>query len=331
MTSTTIMKIASPACLALTLAALGCGGTPATLLPTPSPEQGFQLNVPEFQVPAGTEIQSCYFFAVPGKAGSDVWVNRFAIAASTGTHHVNVFRVKTLVGLSGKAGDVVTSTNGTGPCFKSSNWADWPLVVNSQEGGNDVDWTLPPDVGQRFQPGELLMLQIHYVNASTQKTPAGGQASANFYFPATSPKQELGTIFATNQNIRICPGDTNRSFETHCRTPLTGATIVAANGHFHSRGIEFTMNVTDSTGNDELPAPFYTSKQWDEPPMARGLDVKVPDGGGVSWTCSYTADPSACGNPADSCCFTFGGEVETQEHCNAFIYYYPKIQDYSCF
>ena len=327
------MRITLGMCLALLSAGIGCGGgmTPATLLPPPAANQGFQLNVPVFQVPAATEIQSCYFFAVPGTTGSDVWVNRFAIAASTGTHHVNVFRVKTIVGLSGKAGEVVTSMNGTGPCFKSSNWADWPLVVNSQQGGKDVDWTLPADVGERFQAGELLMLQIHYVNATTQKTPAGGQASANFYFPATPSKQELGTIFATNQNIRICPGDTNRSFETHCRTPLSGATIVAANGHFHSRGIGFTMNVTDSTGNDTLTTPFYTSKQWDEPPMARGLDVKIPDGGGVSWTCSYSADPSSCGNPADSCCFTFGGKVETQEHCNAFIYYYPKIQDYTCF
>jgi hypothetical protein len=327
------MNMRSSLAMMLAAATIGCGGGPPakTLLPPPPAGQGFQLDVPHFDVAAATEMQRCYFFAVPGTPGSDVWVNRFAIEATTGTHHVNIFRVKTIVGLGGKPGDVIVNMNGSGPCFKSSNWADWPLVINSQGGGNDVDWTLPTDVGQRFQAGELLMLQIHYVNASTQKTPAGGQASANFYFPSAPPKQELGTIFATNQNIRVCPGDTDRSFETHCRTPLTGATIVAANGHFHSRGIEFTMNVTDAAGNDMLATPFYTSQQWDEPPMARGLDVKIPTGGGVSWTCAYTADPSACGNPADSCCFTFGGQVETQEHCNAFIYYYPKIQDYSCF
>jgi hypothetical protein len=315
----------------------GCGPRAATgdmggtLLQAPANGKGFQFNVPQFTVPMATEIQSCYFFEVPGTPGEDVWVDRFSIAATTGTHHVNVFRVNTIVGLSGKPGDVVVSMNGTGPCFKSSNWADWPLVVNSQQGGNDVDWQLPANVGQRFTAGELLMLQIHYVNATTQKTPAAAQASTNFYFPSTIPTIELGTLFATNQNIRICPGDTDKSFETHCRTPLTGATIVAANGHFHSRGVEFTMNVTDAMGDDTLAQPFYTSTAWDEPPMARGLDVKVPDGGGVSWTCTYTAPTTSCGNPSDSCCFTFGGEVETQEHCNAFVYYYPKIQDYSCF
>ena len=310
----------------------GCGGSGSgTLLDPPPSSQGFQLTVPQFEVAAGDEVQGCYFFAVPGAAGQDVWVDHFKLAANIGTHHMNIFRVKTVVDLGGKPGDVVVSKNGSGPCFKSSNWADWPIVANTQAGGSTIDWNLPAGVGQRFSGGELLMLQIHFVNATTQKSPAGGRGAANFYTMSAPPANELGTIFATNQNIRVCPGDSNRSYETHCKTPLSNATIVAANGHFHSRGTAFTMNVVDAMGNDMLSQPFYTSTQWDEPPMVHDLAVKIPDGGGVSWTCSYAADSGSCGNPMDSCCFTFGGKVETQEHCNAFVYYYPKVQDYSCF
>jgi hypothetical protein len=213
----------------------------------------------------------------------------------------------------------------------SSNWADWPLVVNNQDGGSVVDWKLPDGVGQKFAGGELLMVQIHFVNASTQKSPNGGGGAVNFYTMPTAPPNELGTIFATNQHIRVCPGDQDKQFETHCHAPLSNATIVAANGHFHSRGVRFTMNIVDSTGAPTLAQPFYTSTKWDEPPMTRDLTVKVPEGGALSWTCDFSADASACGNPNDQCCFTFGGQVETQEHCNAFVYYYPKIQDYSCF
>jgi len=315
------------------LLAVGCGGGSKgdVILDPPAASEGFQLNVPKFDVAAGDEVQNCYFYAVPGTPGQDVWINHFKLAANVGTHHVNIFRVKTIVGLSGNPGDVVESKNGMGPCFVSSNWADWPLVVNTQQGGSTVDWTMPDGVGQRFTPGELLMVQIHFVNATTQQAPDGGRGAANFYYMQAPPANEMGTIFATNQNIRVCPGDNDKTFETHCKTPLTGATIIAANGHFHSRGVEFTMNVTDALGNDMLPQPFYTSDTWNEPPMTLGLDIKIPDGGGVSWTCEFSADPSSCGNPNDSCCFTFGGKVESQEHCNAFIYYYPKIQDYSCF
>jgi hypothetical protein len=327
------MRIEMKAGLLATVLVVGCGGSGGNdvLLDPPAAGQGFQLNVPKFDVAMGDEVQSCYFFAVPGPAGSDVWVDHFKLAANVGTHHLNIFRVRTVIDLGGKPGDIVVSKNGMGPCFKSSNWADWPIVANTQDGGQTIDWQLPAGVGQRFTGGELLMLQIHFVNATTQTTPAGGRGAVNFYTLSAPPANEMGTIFATNQHIRICPGDSNVSFETHCKTPLSGATIFAANGHFHSRGTSFTMNVVDAMGTDTLPAPFYTSTTWNEPPMTRDLNIKIPDGGGVSWTCNYAADSSSCGNPMDSCCFTFGGKVETQEHCNAFVYYYPKVQDYSCF
>jgi hypothetical protein len=31
------------------------------------------------------------------------------------------------------------------------------------------------------------------------------------------------------------------------------------------------------------------------------------------------------------CCYTFGPIVEKNEHCNAFIYYYPKQDNVTCF
>src|SRR5205814_10267060 len=63
------------------------------------------------------------------------------------------------------------SSDLNGQCFgPSSNWADWPLVINSQD-AQSVDWTLPAGVGQHFVGGELVMLQTHYVNATTQKSP----------------------------------------------------------------------------------------------------------------------------------------------------------------
>jgi len=316
------------------LMSAGCN-TPApkpmdVKLAAPPAGQGWQWEVPPFQVASGTEIQACYFFAVPGAQGQDVWTNRVTVAQTTGSHHMNIFRVKTITGLSGKAGDVVTNQACFGP---SSNWADWPLVINSQD-ADEVDWKLPDTVGHKFQAGELLMIQTHYVNATTQKTPLDGHVLVNFWTSKTALPNELGTLFATNQNIRICPGDTGKSFEARCTFPSTGVHIVGANGHFHSRGKEFDISTIDAQGN-LAAAPFYTSKVWDEPPMAHGLDVMVSAGGGVDWKCTYDyecpAGATACGNPADNGCFTFGGHVDTQEHCNAFVYYWPKVTDIGCF
>jgi hypothetical protein len=42
---------------------------------------------------------------------------------------------------------------------------------------------------------------------------------------------------------------------------------------------------------------------------------------------------AAKGTPADrlDCCYTFGGLVDKNEHCNAFVYYYPAQDNVTCF
>jgi hypothetical protein len=299
--------------------------TDVTLDPPATPELGWQYAVPSFPVDPGSEIQQCFFYTVP--YDTKVFVNHIEIAQTTGTHHMNIFRVKTIKNLDPSQGVVVN-----GECWKPTNWSDWPLVINSQNEGH-VDFTLPDGVAHRFEPGETLMLQTHYVNASTQKTPGAGRILVNFNrLPAEAVAAELGTAFATNQSIRICPGDGARHFETTCTFARNTATIFAANGHFHSRGTKFTMSVFDPTAAAP-EAPFYVNEDWAEPLFERGLTVKVPAEGGIRYSCDYDVAPSDCGNPADHCCYTFGGMVEFQEHCNAFVYYYPAngTTDVNCF
>jgi hypothetical protein len=270
-------------------------------------------------------VQRCYFFRVPG-SGADVWVTRLVAAVNAGSHHMNVFRVRTIVNLDGEDGTVVDG----GECWKSGNWADWPLVINSQEGGQYVDWQLPAGVAQKFTPGEKLMLQTHFVNARTQQTPGRGKAIVNFDAVTDSTGLvEMGTVFATDQNIRICPGDTNVPFAQTCRFARQPVTIIAANGHFHSRGVKFEMFPSDA--QNQPGASFYTSTEWADPVFIKDLSVPVVQNGGIFFRCTYSMAPQECADPADHCCATFGPHVETQEHCNAFVYYYPKLADATCF
>ena len=239
----------------------------------------------------------------------------------------------TIANLNGEDGTVVRGGNDLkNPCWVSSNWADWPLVINSQAsepGKETVEYTLPTGVAHKFAAGELLMVQSHYVNATTQVTPDVGEAWLNFeYLPADKVTAELGTLFATNQNIRVCPGET-KFYEKTCRLPQP-VTIVAANGHFHSRGTRFSMfSWGETTGKGQM---FYDNTSWADPVMDTGLNVPVPAAGGVLYRCEFQAPSDACGNPDNGCCYTFGPKVEISEHCNAFVYYYPKVTtDITCF
>jgi hypothetical protein len=351
---------ASAAFLAALVAA-GCGDN---LTPEPfepwileelDAERGVWIRTPEFAVPAGTELQDCYFFRVPDLAGgADLWIDRFALALNPGSHHMNLFRVRTVAGLDPEGGEPIDlgGVAGTvirgGECWISSHWADWPLVVNNQQSRPDdpvFTWDLPPDVAQRFTPGEWLMLQIHYVNASTQTTPWRGRGGVNLYRSLDDDTIELGTLFATQQSIRICRSNPEVTFTSGCGLPAgTSATVIAANGHFHSRGREFRIYRWDGITTD-LPAEpdlFYRSRSWAEPDMAIGLDVALPDGGGVRWACDFRWHEPAEGcaavderdpQQAGDCCYTFGPIVETSEHCNVFLYYYPRLapSDITCF
>lgn len=335
--------------LALALALAGC--------PPPSPPEliggltpladgeGWTAYVPPFAVPPGVEVQDCYFMAFPdlNGDGSDVWIDHFAMASRTGTHHMNIFRVNSIVHLSGQDGDVVHG----GECRISTNWSDWPLVVNSQESSPEkpvVDWVLPEGVAQRFVPGEMLMVQTHYVNADLQVTPNGGEVIVNFHKSKLTNPIEMGTLFATQQSIRICQSNPEPLFSGSCGFASgsgTGFTIAAANGHFHSRGSTFRMFAWDGVSIDHPgeDAGFYESTSWDEPPMSLNLDVAVPNNGGIWWDCQYQWQEPAQGcdevndrdpEQAGDCCYTFGNSAEFSEHCNVFAYYWPKTEDIFC-
>jgi hypothetical protein len=322
--------------------------------------QGFQFGTPAFTVPPATEEQDCYFFKVSDLAASGgldptqpVNLHRVQLAQRPGSHHMNLFRVRTIVNLDPAKGAVQTGTNGMGQCFVSSNWADWPLVANSQEQG-DLDWTYPDGVANVLQPDETLMLQTHYVNATTQTTPDQGEVKINFWtLPASQVVEKLGTIFATKQSIRICQSNPTPTFSGSCNiNSPSPVTVIGANGHFHSRGKVFDMFSWDGTSTTTPPASqqFYTSTDWAEPPMLHSpsLDVTVPANGGVFYTCSYqwVEPPPSVGcakldafdemkhgtSPSNvDCCYTFGPQVDVNEHCNAFVYYYPEQDNVNCF
>src|SRR5262245_59552464 len=132
-----------------------------------SAEQGFSIRIPEFEVPSGHEEQSCYFMRVPdiNGDGTDFWVDKVNLAMNPGSHHMNVFRVRTIVELRPDDGEPMmlgaypaTLIKGhddykNSPCWGSANWADWPLVANTQHAAADnpyTEWKLPENVALRF-------------------------------------------------------------------------------------------------------------------------------------------------------------------------------------
>jgi hypothetical protein len=360
------LLIAAP--FALAVLAVGCSSDPdqknvndPSELQAPLAGQGVQFRTPVFSVEAGQERQDCYFVQVKElmtKGGMDATqpfnLHRVQIVQRAGSHHMNLFRVKTVVNLDPTKGTQY-GLNGTGECFKSSNWADWPLIANTQQNGQ-IDWEFPDGVANVFQPDEWIMLQTHYVNATSQKTPEGAEVAINWYtLPKDKVQHEMGTLFATQQSIRVCKDNPTPSYLTTCNLKNSGDVhIIGANGHFHSRGKNFDMYSWDGKALQPDPSKqFYQSRAWDDPPMLRSpqLDLTLPPNSGIMYTCDYQWTPpsdsiggcagldssdkaAAAGTKQADCCYTFGPIVEKNEHCNAFVYYWPKeaqVGNINCF
>ena len=91
----------------------------------------------------------------------------------------------------------------------------------------------------------------------TQGTPDGvGQVGINLW--TIDPSQvtaQIGTLFATNQNIRICQHNSTPTYSASCQfNSPQPVTVVGANGHFHSRGKEFDIFAWDGTSTTPDPS-----------------------------------------------------------------------------
>ena len=322
-------------------------------------DKGFSLRSPDVTLAEGEESQICYFVQAPDiNGGEDYFISKVDMAQNPGSHHLNVFRVNTILGLAPEMGEPTmmgehpaTVVNGYAdffgnPCWDSANWADWPLLANTQNSEPDnpyYRWQLPENVGIRITPGEMLMVQSHYVNYGDQVTPWGSKFGINFHrFATGTTPMEMGSLFATQQSIRICESTPTATFSGTCRFPAGTHTIEALNGHFHSRGKELRVYTWDGV-SDTHPtedAHLYTSTRWDDPPMVTNVGREVAEGGGVWWDCQYQwHEPvvESCDdvnakdtNGQGDCCYTFGGNVDVGEHCNLFLYYYPRTDDVFC-
>ena len=259
------------------------------ILDTVEPADGFWIRTPEFPVASSAEIQDCYFFKVPDVAnGADLWIDHTTLALNPGSHHMNVFRVKTIVNLdpaSGLAGRHGQRARHGDPRRRQPRVLEVGelgrlaarrelAAVGAREAGRSTG-SCPQGVAARFHPGEMLMLQIHYVNATDQVTPWVGRGGINFYRSKDSDTIELGTLFATQQNIRVCESNPTPHYSGACALPPGTHTVVGANGHFHSRGTRFQMWAWDgtSTVKPDDSQRFYDNTNWNEPVMETGMDV----------------------------------------------------------
>jgi hypothetical protein len=267
-------------------------------LAPPPAGQGVQITIGPFDVPAGSEVQKNFFLKLP--VDHDIWVNRIQMGYPKGSHHLNLFKTDLAFP------DHVEDT------FDAVPYDKFDMFAASQSG--QLDWTMPAGVGLKLTANQQLIAQTHWVNAFTQQTPGGkGVAKINLWYASPGSVQNtLGMLFAINKNLDIPPHKTSEASKTVdlARSGYAAdVKVIAMTGHFHSRGKAFSV---DRMSGENL----YKSNNWDEPPFKRfDVPVDLKNGEQLSYTSTFVNNTELV--------IKFGPHVETQEHSNLFMYFYP--------
>ena len=285
--------------------ALGAA-TPAPLAPTlsglPNVEFGFDVTIP-----AGKEMLKCKYVAFPSDRGV-IAVPSAESHYTPGSHHMLAYR-------SDLTADTIPfNQTGVWDCTDGSfELHDKGSYYEAQEPDSYRD--LPVGVAHKFQPGEVLILQAHYVNVTPSDLDARVQLTLHTIDPARVV-HEAGSIIFSDLNITIDAHSRARVSMT-CTLPQDVYPVLLWS-HMHKRGVAFHAETDDSDAAAVL-GPLYAEDDWSEPAPREFLDpaVALSKGSRITFTCEYANDTNRV--------LTFGNSAETNEMCILHGMYWPRM------
>ena len=305
----------------LALVAAACGDTTTTSAPDmatpggvtldpPPAGQGTQLKM-AFTVGAGVEFERCQFFTLA--AGTNI--NRQQVQYTPGSHHVLVY------GTDYKSIPTVDQNGNklqfdASQPFDCSDGATALFTVTSILGGsqNDTDKdvnVLPPGVAIKIPAGGVVLLNAHYINATTQALDAEVRINL-FTIPDSAVTTEAGIIFFYNPFIDIGPMSTS-SARMSC--PITkDITLLNAQSHMHKRGVNYLANLVDKT--DTTLEMLYANKSWGNVPIEQYSGGKMLKAGtSIDFHCDYASSENRT---------IIQGPTTKDEMCMFIGAYYPR-------
>jgi hypothetical protein len=290
------------------------GGNHDDLLEPPPVGQGLQLKMLSTIQP-GQEIERCKFFQVPA---TGLNVNSAVVRYLTGSHHVLLYRTSyTSVPTATRDGKApAIDENGVFDCAEGAA-ADWEVngvVAGTQSSKAKNAATFPPGVAAKLAPGTVLVINTHYLNASS--SPLVADVRINLYTLADKDvKEEGGFLFFYNPFIRV-PARGTASSRMRCTLP-EDITLVSGQSHMHRRGVGYIANLVDPA--DGSLAPLYESHDWENVPISEwSPGLALSKGVSIDYTCQYQNSEdrqiAQGGTTKDEMCMFLGN-------------YYPRVPE----
>lgn len=268
------------------------------LLDAPAEGEGLQLAM-HVPLAPGEEATYCQSFVVP--EGEVYEVSRFVHRYSEGSHHLLVYRTDMTA--------EEAAAHATPYDCETTQFA-YPVAYAAQTSEGEL--AFPDDVALFFQPGEVLLLQAHYLNATPDALEAN--VALNLWKNEGHAATEAGTLFFYDWAIVVPPGESTASM--HCIIP-EDINLVFAMSHMHRRGIGYDSRIVGE--QPALEGSLYATTAWEEvSPAQFEPGVTIQAGQAIDYECHYR-------NNEDRTIIE-GPSAIDNEMCMFVGTYYPKLE-----
>jgi hypothetical protein len=274
-------------------------------IPPPGALPDIQFEM-QSEVPPGGETLMCMYAAMPTDRGV-IAVPSAESRFTPGSHHLLAYRTDLTAIPQGQTG-VWACRDGSWMVHQKGSYYE----AQQPESRRD----LPPGVAHRFAPGEVVILQTHYLNPATDVLLAHAQLTLHTVELSAVPN-EAGSIIFTDVNISIPAGGKSRSTMT-CTLP-TDFNPALLWSHMHKQGSNFIATTDDPVAATTL-GTLYQENDWEEPhPRTYPFNppVTLHAGTHITFSCDFM-------NPT-STTITFGQSAETNEMCILHGMYWPRM------
>jgi hypothetical protein len=264
----------------------------------------FEMNL---KVPAGKELHRCMYARFPDDRGV-IAVPSVESHYTAGSHHLLAYRTELTEIPEGQEDRLLDCFDGGASQYERGSYYE------AQQ--PDVKRDLPSGIAHEFQPGEVLVLEAHYINTMDKDVDAHIELTTHT-MDVVDVEEEAGTIYFNDVDINVPPHGTAHS-EMTC-TLSQDIMLAQLWSHMHARGVNFVAETDDPEAKEAL-GTLYAEKDWSEPkPRVYPSDpaVILHKDTHVTFGCDFQNDTD---KP-----FKFGQSAETNEMCILHGMYWPRM------
>ncbi|MBR57505.1 MAG: hypothetical protein CMH54_05525 [Myxococcales bacterium] len=271
---------------------------------TPFIEETYSIFVGDWDMGPGDETTKCVVKRLSNT--EEIWVQAIRTVLSKGSHHMIVYKSDD----EEERPEPFSCT----PFVETLSGGGYPLIITQIA---EETLAFPDAVALRFEPGQMIRIEAHYLNYYPEDIVAHGDV----YFDtinADDVEHEMDMLFYGTPDIEIPPNTVHHT-PWYFLDVKDGKKVFAMTGHTHQMGTNVEVKVATGA-DDENPVSVYPPEgeifDWAEAPVTQFTPpLSFSEGEGFFYRCSWD-------NTTDET-LKFG-ESGTDEMCFFWMYYYPS-------